>query len=130
MTRTVEPSEPRARILLVEDDPGVARVLQRILRRYDVVYTASSRDALGRILGGERYDVIVSDLMLPEMTGAELYSELDKTAPEQAARMIFVTGGATDEAAQDFLDSAPRPVIDKPIQAARLQAEVQKVIDG
>lgn len=130
MTQTLEPSEPRAHILLVEDDPAVARVLQRILRRHHVVHTPLSRDALRRIVDGERYDVIVSDLMLPEMTGAELYAELERIAPEQAARMIFVTGGATEEAAQAFLDDAPRPVIEKPVDADRLRAEVQKLIDG
>ena len=108
----------------------MARVLVRILRQYEVVHAPSPRDALRRIRAGERFDVIVSDLMMPEMTGAALHAELETIAPDHAARMIFVTGGATDSAAQAFLDDAPRPVLAKPIDTARLCAEVQRLIGG
>ncbi len=126
----LEPSERRARILVVEDDAAVARILLRILKKHDVVHELTSAGVLRRIGAGERFDVIVSDVMMPGITGPQLHAELERLAPDQAARMIFVTGGATDDAARAFVESAPRPVLDKPIHADRLRAEVSKLIGG
>ena len=51
-------------------------------------------DALARITAGERFDVILCDLMMPHMTGMDLHAALAGAVPEQAERMIFMTGGA------------------------------------
>jgi hypothetical protein len=54
----------------------------------------------------------------------ELYQSLQRIAPEQAQRMIFVTGGAFTAAAREFLDRVPNPRIEKPVEATNLLAMV------
>src|SRR5207247_1132132 len=64
--------ERRRRVLVVDDEPLIGQVLLRILRSdYDVSVPKSSTEALARILGGERYDVILCDLLMPRLTGME-----------------------------------------------------------
>ena len=124
--KTVRPtSGHRARVLVVDDEPAMGRALQRSLRDHlDVVALTSARDALELVSSGERFEVILSDVMMPEMSGMELYHSLQRIAPEQAQRMIFVTGGAFTAAAREFLDRIPNPRIEKPVEATNLLAMV------
>ena len=75
-----------------------------------------------------RFDVILSDLMMPQMTGIELHAALVKIAPELAAKMIFMTGGAFSPSASAFLESASNLTIDKPFKPAALRQVVQTLI--
>jgi signal transduction histidine kinase len=107
----------RARILLIDDEVALGRALQRALsRHHDVTVSNSGREALTRVLSGEHYDVIVSDLMMPEMTGMDVHDELVRRAPNLAGRMVFLTGGAFSEGARLFLEAVPNPRIDKPVE--------------
>ena len=117
----------RGRLLVVDDEPIVGRVLGRLLEReHDVEVLASSHEALARVKSGERYDAIFCDLMMPELSGAELHGELVRFAPDQAARMVFVTGGAFGAAAIDFLDRVPNPRLFKPFE----HRAVRRVLAG
>jgi len=98
-----------ARVLVVDDEVMVANALARCLRDYDVVVMVSAREALERVVNGERFDIILCDLMMPEMTGSVLYDEINRLAPDQAERMVFVTGGATTPQAQEFLATVGQP---------------------
>jgi signal transduction histidine kinase len=115
----------KTRVLVVDDEPAMGRALQRSLRDHmDVTVLTSAKDAIQRLAAGERFEVILSDVMMPEMSGMELYERLVRIAPEQAQRMIFVTGGAFTAAARDFLDRVPNPRIEKPVEATNLLAIV------
>jgi CheY-like chemotaxis protein len=72
--------------------------------------------------------VILCDLMMPRMSGMELYAEVLKISPEQAERMIFMTGGAFTPRAREFLDTTTNPRVDKPFDAASLRAAVNRMI--
>jgi signal transduction histidine kinase len=124
--KTVRPtSGHRARVLVVDDEPAMGRALQRALRDHlDVLALTSATEALALISKGERFEVILSDVMMPEVSGMELYHSLQRIAPEQAQRMIFVTGGAFTAAAREFLDRVPNPRIEKPVEATNLLAMV------
>ena len=118
----------RARVLVVDDEQAIGRALERNLRtRHDVVALASGKEALVRILGGERFDVIVSDLMMPEMTGMDLHAEVFRIDPDQARRIIFMTGGTFTASALDFLQRVSNPRIDKPVESANLLALIAEV---
>ncbi len=120
---SVPPASYRALVLVVDDELAIGMALQRILAdHHDVVPLTSGREALARIEAGERFDVILSDLLMPEMTGIELYERLEKAAPDQADRMVFVTGGAFTPSAREFLDRVPNPRIDKPFEPTNLLA--------
>jgi CheY-like chemotaxis protein len=116
------PPPRAATLLLVDDEPLVTSALTRALRPWHrVTVSGSGRDALARLRGGERFDLILCDLMMPEMTGMELHAELVRVAPDQAARLVFVTGGAFSEGARSFLESWTGPWLEKPVDLEKLR---------
>jgi PAS domain S-box-containing protein len=118
----------RARVLVLDDEELVLNSLQRVLsRHHEVVATSSPHAALARIESGERFDVILCDLMMPDMTGPEFYAELLKRVPAEAHRLVFLTGGVVDATVNDFLASIPNHRMDKPFDVRRLLALVQEV---
>jgi two-component system cell cycle sensor histidine kinase/response regulator CckA len=111
----------RGRILIVDDEPIVCFSLERLLSTEgEVVALTSARQALNRIVAGERFDAILCDLMMPEMDAPLLYQELRKIDPTQAERMVFVTGGAFTVRAREFLESVPNPRLSKPFDVDTL----------
>ncbi len=117
------------RILVIDDEPMVARVIARLLSRdHAVTAVHSAHDALALISAGEHFDAIVCDLAMPEMDGSELYQHLVRTAPELAAAMIFVSGGANTPALQRFHDDPPTVLVAKPFDPATLLALVNRVL--
>jgi PAS domain S-box-containing protein len=125
-----QPSQPprskRARILAVDDEPLIGRVIKSALSAHDVTDLPSALDALERIRGGERFDLIICDLMMPHMTGMELHAALQTEAPDQARRMIFLTGGAFTQSAHEFLDSVDAPRVDKPFEVKAMRSLVDE----
>ena len=117
----------RGRILVVDDEEPVAAVIRRALSRdHEVQVLTSATEAFRRVDGGERYDLILCDLMMPVMTGMELHAELSRAAPDQAERIIFLTGGAFTPGARLFLDQVPNPRLDKPFQIQALRSLVSE----
>jgi PAS domain S-box-containing protein len=116
----------RARILVVDDNATVGKTFRRILKDHDVTVFTDARGARDHITSGERYDVLFCDLMMPEMTGMEFHAEVARTTPEQADRIIFVTGGAFTPAATEFLERVPNERLDKPFDSNALRALVQR----
>ena len=113
----------RARLLVVDDEAALARALQRgLFEHHDVVILTSGAEAVDHIAKGNRFDAILLDVMMPEMSGMDVYEEVLRLAPDQAKRTIFVTGGAFTASARAFLDRVPNPRIDKPIEMANLLA--------
>jgi signal transduction histidine kinase len=118
----------RARILLVEDDPLVARAVQRILGSEHQVTSVSGGRAALVALAAADYDAILCDLMMPEMSGMELHAELLRTKPQAAQRMAFLSGGAFTEASREFLARVPNPQIDKPFDPKTLRELVGRLL--
>jgi signal transduction histidine kinase len=115
----------RARVLIVDDELALGRALRRGLSsRHDVTVLTSGQDALARIADGEHFDAILLDVMMPEMSGMEVYERLHRLAPDQARRIIFLTGGAFSARAREFLDCVPNPRLEKPVETNTLLAVV------
>jgi CheY-like chemotaxis protein len=91
-------------------------------KEHDVTTLGNAGDALARILAGERFDVILCDLMMPQMTGMELYEQLNRAAPDQAQQIVFLTGGAFTPAARTFLDAVPNQRLEKPFETLQVRA--------
>jgi PAS domain S-box-containing protein len=118
----------RGRILLVEDDPLVARAVRRTLSRdHEVIFVDGGRSAL-EALAQDKFDLVLSDLMMPDMTGMDLHAELSRTHPEVAERMVFLSGGAFTEAAREFLRRVPNPQVEKPFDPQELRALVARLL--
>jgi CheY-like chemotaxis protein len=120
-----EPAARRGKILVIDDEPLVARSLGRVLEpEHDVTIVLSAGDAHRRVTAGERFDVILCDLMMPEMTGMDLHAELLLSAPEQAAQMVFLTGGAFTPRARAFLSGISNERLQKPFDLQQLRSIV------
>ena len=112
----------RGRVLVVDDEVMLCMVAKRILGTdHDVSTVTSAKEALRLIAGGERFDVILSDLMMPEMTGMDLHAEIARLAADQAGKMVFMTGGAFTPQASTFLRQVPNSSIEKPFKPSTLR---------
>jgi PAS domain S-box-containing protein len=117
------PASPRARVLVVDDEPNVTQALQRALsREHDVVTANTAQDALRVLAQDSGFDVILCDVMMPGMTRMDLFAELDRTTPEVAGRVVFMTGGAFTSRAVSFLQGVANPKLGKPLNLEELRA--------
>jgi CheY-like chemotaxis protein len=127
----VVPSRDRGRLLLIDDEPMILSALERVLAaEHDIVALPSAKEALERLRSGERFELILCDVMMPEMTGMELHATLAQEAPALAERMVFLTGGAFTPAAREFLETSRRPWLDKPFEPGPLRARVHALLDA
>jgi PAS domain S-box-containing protein len=121
----------RGRILVVDDEPSLAAAIRRMLAtEHDVRVLTRARDAIDVVSGGDRFDVVLCDLMMPDVTGMDLHAELLRVAPEQADKIVFMTGGAFTSRAREFLDKVRNPRVEKPFAAASLKALVRSLLSG
>ncbi len=121
----------RGKVLIVDDEPAVAQVMARGLRgQHDVTLESDGRKAVGRIAAGERFDVIFCDLMMPSFSGIEVHQALSAANPEQAARIVFVTGGVFSERTASFLESVANVQIEKPFTFETIRSIVQDYLKG
>jgi len=112
-------------VLIIDDEMALGRVFPRLLKPHQVTVVAHARDALARIAAGETYDLILCDLMMPEMNGMEFHDALQRLHPEIAARVVFMSGGAFTPGASAFLEGMPNRRLDKPLDVARLRRLVE-----
>jgi CheY-like chemotaxis protein len=84
------------------------------------------RAALDRIAGGERYDAVLCDLMMPDVSGMALHDEVAILDPGLQERIVFVTGGAFTEGAREFLDRVANLRLEKPVDPAVLRETVRQ----
>ena len=101
----------------------MARSLARLLSAHEVTALTSASDALERAAAGERWDVVLCDLMMPEMSGMDLEERLAVEAPDLIPRIVYLTGGAFTERSRAFLANG-RPYLEKPVEPAVLRAQV------
>ncbi|WP_241757879.1 two-component regulator propeller domain-containing protein [Myxococcus landrumensis] len=126
--RAPSTTRPRGRVLVVDDDALVSGAIRRTLaRENDVDVVVSARQALERLSepAPRRYDVVLCDLMMPEMTGMDLYDALVRTAPAVAERVVFITGGAFTPTARTFLERVENPRVEKPFDPEALRGLIR-----
>jgi signal transduction histidine kinase len=113
------------KVLVVDDEITVGRALKRLLgRTHEVLVLDRPLEALERITAGQRFDAILCDLMMPELGGPQFHAKLTQLAPEQARRIIFMTGGAFTDESRAFLASVGLPCVDKPLDLDQLRAQL------
>jgi PAS domain S-box-containing protein len=117
----------RARVLVVDDEPLVADMLRRTLSDgHDVTVATDARTALDFVLSGAEFDVIFCDLLMPRMSGMDLYTALRAERPGVEERIVFMTGGAFTERAAQFLATVPNRKMSKPFDLTELERVVSK----
>lgn len=111
----------RGRILVLDDDLLVLSTMRRSLaREHDVTALSDPREALALFASGSNFDVVFCDLMMPHMTGQELFGVVQEKYPAIAPQFVFVTGGATTSAGTLFLAELPNDVVEKPFSLSNL----------
>jgi len=125
---TAAPAVPAlggVRLLVVDDEPDVARAVQRALSREARVFTAGGgREALERLARGEAYDALLCDLMMPGMSGPEFHEALAAVRPDYLARLAFMTGGAFTDSATTFVERWRGPLLEKPLDQDLLRRTI------
>ncbi len=117
----------RRRVLVVDDERLVGEAIARALsEENDVVVVTEAKQALEHVAKGERYDVILCDLMMPIMTGMDLYAEIVRMAPKLVGRLVFMTGGAFTPRARAFLESVVNPCLEKPLDTSKLRSIIAR----
>ncbi len=123
---TTEPCQ--LRLLVVDDDPLVARSIGRIFHGHDVEIHIRPQSALAALREGRIPDAILCDLMMPNMTGMTFREALKELDPRLVDRLVVVTGGAFTEQARSFAASGI-PIVHKPVDVKVLRATVKDVIE-
>jgi CheY-like chemotaxis protein len=117
-----------AEVLVVDDEPLLGRAVVRVLAPpHRVTLAGGGAEALA-LLASRRFDVVLCDLMMPGLSGMDLYERLVRTAPEVAHRMVFLTGGAYTEDARAFLARVPNARLDKPFEPTALRQVVTRAL--
>lgn len=123
---------PRYRALLVDDEPVIRHALRRFFQRqgWTVDDAENGAQALALLFaaGAPPYDVIISDLRMPGISGMELYQRLRAERPALLDRLILSTGDSVSPEASEFLRRSPCPVLNKPFELAELRAIVGRMV--
>ncbi len=123
------PSQPRrGRVLVIDDEPRIGAAIRRTLLMHEVVVMTSARDALTAMAAGEHFDLVLCDVMMPEMSGMDFFEEMTRDYPELARHIVFLSGGAFTPRAQAFLAKVPNPLLEKPFDPKQLRALVQTLL--
>lgn len=121
----------KGRVLVVDDEPEVADLIQEILAREGfVVDSADSGEAALSLMRGYGYTLILTDLNMPGMGGRGLYDTVVREMPAFAERMGFVTGDTMSPQVRAFLDSSQRHYLEKPIVPHELRDLVQTMLSA
>ncbi len=113
--------QPRHRVLVVDDDPMQCRVLHRILRdEFDVTTETAPTAALRRIENGERFALILSDIMMPELDGAQLHARILAIDAGQAQRVAFLSASSLPDDIDAYVARATLPRLHKPVALVTL----------
>lgn len=113
-------------ILVIDDEPLIGRSLGRLLAGNHVTTTTSGKAAL-RALSQQEFDVVFCDLMMPDMSGIDVFHALETTRRAQAERIVFMTGGAYSDSAREFLSSVPNLRLDKPIDPETVKQTLSRL---
>jgi two-component system NtrC family sensor kinase len=116
-------------ILLVDDEPAIATALTRVLCRdgHTVDTAANGRQALTR-LQERAYDLILSDLRMPELDGPGFYRALEQQYPALCRRFLFLTGDTLSPETLAFFEQTEVPRLIKPFDAAGLRRAIRQLL--
>jgi PAS domain S-box-containing protein len=127
-SRELQP-ELRGRILVVDDDPLVSRAMSRMLgRSHSVVLAASAHDAIRALRADPNFDIVLCDVMMPDVSGMELFQLICSEWPRLSSRVAFLTGASFTPRVGEFLASLPNARLTKPVNAGVLNEFVQALL--
>jgi two-component system NtrC family sensor kinase len=125
----VADTAPRRRVLVIDDDPGILQFVEDAFSGEGVtVETAlGGRDGIARLSTGRVYDVILSDMRMPDLDGRSIFRFIRENRPELERRLVFATGDVANADAVEFMEASGRPVLEKPFSVQVLHETVDRV---
>jgi signal transduction histidine kinase/CheY-like chemotaxis protein len=121
--KSAPPAQEKSRVLIVDDEPRLAWTLRMALSdQHDVVAVGTGKEAIERLLGGERFDLVLCDLMMPEVSGMDVFEAVTTAHPELTSRFVFMTGGAFTDRARAFLQDPRVRRLEKPFLIEDVEA--------
>ncbi len=118
-------TQTRARVVVVDDEPLVGRSIRRALRGHEVQIFCSGQEAIERLCSDEPFDLVFCDLMMPELSGMEVFGEVSSRRPDLASRFVFMTGGAFTARAREFLKQNSVVCLEKPFELHQIRELVR-----
>ncbi|MFK7985062.1 MAG: ATP-binding protein [Sandaracinaceae bacterium] len=113
------------RILICDDEELVARALKRHLREHEVTLVDGGQKALDLFAAGAVFDLVLCDVMMPNVSGTEVHEVVRNRYPHLMSRLVFMSGGTYTEQAQAFRDQMENRFIQKPLSLVELKEVVQ-----
>ncbi|HKU63016.1 MAG TPA: ATP-binding protein [Gemmatimonadales bacterium] len=129
-TEDVRPGAParRLKVLVVDDEPHILHYMRATLEAWGhIPVVASDGEEALALVGGDEFDLLISDLRMPRLGGREFYEELVRRRPAQAARLVFSTGDTVRGDTLAFLESLDRPYLHKPFSLAELRRLLDEI---
>jgi CheY-like chemotaxis protein len=118
-------------VLVVDDEPEVASMLAEMLSADGHAVDTAGNGAIALEKLGERtYDLILSDMKMPELDGPGLYRELERRYPELTRRVLFLTGDTLGPEITEFLERTGARSLNKPFALEEARRVVQQVLRG
>ncbi|MGI2336511.1 MAG: hybrid sensor histidine kinase/response regulator [Dehalogenimonas sp.] len=120
-----------ANILVVDDEPTIRALIKSILGKqgHTVEETDDPQQAL-EMIGKTTYDLIFMDIRMPGMSGMELHKKISDQGPEQAGRIVFITGDTSDLTIRKYLEGHRIPYITKPFDLTTLEGKANEILGG
>ena len=119
----------KGRILVIDDEPQVGKVLSKLLgREHAVAFVTSGREAMHLIEEDQDFDILLCDVIMPDVSGIDLYWWLNERYPALGERIVFMTAAAFTPRARAFFERTDIPCLAKPFQVKDVIALVQEIL--
>ena len=122
-------TEARNRLLVVDDEPAIAELLGEILELHEVHLANSGTEALDQ-LRSHSFDLVLCDLMMPDLSGIQVYEASSEHVNGAPPRFVFLTGGAVTDTAKRFLSETHHRVITKPFRPALVRQVIAEELSA
>jgi len=108
-------------VMVIDDEQAIRSLAARALRSLDVLAFANGGEALAFLEEGIAPDVILCDLMMPDLTGRDVYEVIDSRWPELSERVVFLTGGVFVQEMSEWIDGLDNLIVEKPFGIRELR---------
>jgi two-component system cell cycle sensor histidine kinase/response regulator CckA len=117
---------PRARLLVIDDEPNIGKSFERSLPEHDVTFVDSGREGVRLLDEGRQFDLIFCDVMMPDMTGRDVHEQISERHTAMLDKIVFMTGGAFTERAAEFIERVNAQRVDKPFDLGTIRTVLRE----